>query len=89
MTEQELEKLNAGRLLRDAGQVLLPILANKKASIVSRMCSHFRAGELHMLTPLTAELCVITELETNISQNNNVTAMREGKLNGQSTNAQY
>lgn len=80
--EREIERLNEGRMLRDAGQVLLPILANKRNSITARLCHHFRAGELGMLTPLVAELCVITELESNIAQNNKVTAIREGKLHG-------
>lgn len=82
MTERELEQLNSGRLLRDAGQVLLPLLATMKTSVQGRMIACFRAGDTAILTALTAELAVITELETKITQNNAVTAKREGKLNG-------
>lgn len=82
MTERDVERLNSGRLLRDAGQVLLPILASMKVGVQGRMIAHFRAGELTMLTALTAELAVITELETKITQNNHATAKREGNLHG-------
>lgn len=85
MTELEVEQLNQGRLLRDAGQVLLPILEAMKKAAIGRMCAYSREGQQQMLIPLAAELAVIVELETRITQSNNITAIREGRLHGQST----
>jgi len=82
VTERELEQLNQGRVLRDASQALLPLLHSMKTGVIGRTVAHFRAGETEKLITLAAELSVITELETKLTQNNAVTAAREGKLHG-------
>lgn len=80
LTEAEIEKLNRGRLLRDASSELIPLLAAKRTQALARLITHFRAGELAMLTPLAAELSVLAELEGNILRSNKETAYTEGKL---------
>lgn len=81
--EREIEKLNEGRLLRDAGQVLLPILSQMKARVLARIILSHREMHVHgtqNLLAYSAELSVLEELTSKITRNNNETARREEKF---------
>ena len=80
--EKEIEKLNQGRLLRDAGQVLLPLLAQMKLATLAKITGAHRTGMTQALPTFAAELTVITDLEAKIKQNEIVTEQREKKLYG-------
>lgn len=85
MTEGDLEKLNQGRLLREASQHLLPLLQEMKDAVLSRIVIAHRAGEQALLPAAAAELSVIESLRTKINRNNQETARREENFNAEPT----
>lgn len=88
MTEVELEKLNSGRLLRDAGQHLLPLLQEMKEACLARTVNAHRsmyAEGKEVLIACAAELSVIEQLRTKINRNNQETARREETFNAEPT----
>lgn len=80
MTEQEVEKLNQGRLLREAGQILLPILNQMRARVLARVVLCHRDGDATKLPAAAAELSVIEELTNKITRNDRETAQREARV---------
>lgn len=89
--EREIEQLNQGRLLRDAGQVLLPILGQMKRGVEAKIINSHRTlhGEgTEVLLACAAELSVIDELIGKITRNNKETSVREGKLHNEQRSAE-
>jgi len=80
--EKEIEKLNQGRLLREAGQVLLPLLSRMKEGVLGRITAAHRMNTPGALPAYAAELAVLTELEAKIKMNEKETEIREAKLYG-------
>jgi len=81
--ELEIEKLNRGRLLRDASSHLLPLLLTMKEAAVSQVVSAFKGRKLEELPALAAELSCLSDLITKITSNNKDTEKRERKLYGE------
>lgn len=78
--EKEIEKLNAGRILREASRELLPFLESLKVSALAGIIQAHRASEPEKLPTYAAELSVIETLLSKITRNNKETEHREGKL---------
>lgn len=85
MTEKEVEKLNGGRLLRDAATHLLPLLEEMREQQVVLIVQAHRAGNREALPTHAAELSVIESLRGKITRSNKETEIREGKLFNEQT----
>lgn len=85
--ERELDKLNSGRLLRDASKELLPLLLRQKEEVIAKIVMAHKAHNSDIdneLRGYAAELSVVTDLANKLTRNNKETAHREGKLDGTS-----
>lgn len=85
MTEQEekdIEKLNSGRILREASRELLPFLNQMREDAIANIVNGHRGGDYAHLPTYAAELCVIDALRSKITRSNKETERREGKLHG-------
>ncbi len=83
MTEQEIEKLNSGRIMREASMVLLPQLKTMRDGVIGRITQAHREpgpGVDNLLRALAAELTVLTDLINKLDRNNKETDARERKI---------
>jgi hypothetical protein len=67
MTDEQRESLTEARLWALAGPQVLPLLAKRKKVAFDRLMLAFREGRTDNLA-LTAELAVLTDLEREINQ---------------------
>ena len=80
LTEEEVSKLAHGRLLRSESHALLPLLTKRKDAAVSKLLASFKGGKQEMLMTGVAELCALTDLETDMIRNMRETEQLERRL---------
>lgn len=81
ITEKETERMNSGRLVRAEATVLIPLLAERKASAVTRLTAVFRSGAVaENLTALVAEITTLEDLEREIKRRIKETEHIERKI---------
>lgn len=78
--ERDIEKLNAGRILREASRELLPFLLTLRENALAGIVQSHRGNEPAKLPAYAAELSVIDILISKITRSNRETEHREGKL---------
>ena len=68
LTEQENQKLNAGRLMKAESGLLLPLLQTKQTLVIAKIVSAFREGKHEQLIGLAAELSTLAEMKHEITR---------------------
>jgi hypothetical protein len=80
--EREIEKLNSGRILREASKQLLPFLDHMRRDCIARICTAHKEQEHQSLAAHAAELSVLEDLRAKIERSNKETEKREEKIYG-------
>lgn len=66
LTEKDAQVLNTGRLLRAESDVMLPMLAERREQVITKLLMHYRGGAMDKVRDCVAELCVTDDMQKTI-----------------------
>lgn len=81
-SQEILDKMNYGRMLRLSTPTLLPLLAKRKENTLGKLIATFKSGHAELLPLIVAELAVYSDLESEINRTIKETEHIEGAVYG-------